>query len=159
MLCHQIGTCQARGKGGRMKKIRRKIQKSSKRTKRNLQLSEESVGGRREKNVRLAQVAIFPCFDTSSSRIRSAGLLHGKRCRPPLTLFKGLLSTFVCNGQPSRVLRLQSARQLCCWQRSQAISPPPVLGFLPFFYFFTSWSSTAPLFFSAPLLFGTGVQH
>lgn len=107
------------------------------------------VGGWKKREKRLSCASgYFPCFDTSSSRIRSVGLLYGKRCRPPLTLFKGLLSTFVCNGQPSRVLRLQSARQLCCWQRPQAISPPPVLGFLPFFYFFTSWSLTAPFFFS-----------
>lgn len=52
-------------KGRKNEKCKKKNPPSSKRTKRNLQLSaaiwlpEESVGGRREKNVRLAQVAIF----------------------------------------------------------------------------------------------------
>lgn len=46
-------------KGRKNEKNNKKNPLSSKRTKRNLQLLEESVGGRREKNVRLAQVAIF----------------------------------------------------------------------------------------------------
>lgn len=46
-------------KGRKNGKNKKKSPPSSKRTKRNLQLSEESVGGRGEKNVRLAQVAIF----------------------------------------------------------------------------------------------------
>lgn len=46
-------------KGRKNEKNKKKNPPSSKRTKRNLQLFEESVGGRREKNVCLAQVVIF----------------------------------------------------------------------------------------------------
>lgn len=60
LLCHQIETCQARGKGWRMKKKKsEKNPRRSKGTKRNMQLFDESFAGGKKGGIFLAQLAIF----------------------------------------------------------------------------------------------------